>query len=732
MAGKSTSKSNPTTRRWWAPWSHGGSGRTARTRRTELRKNLGQRPSLIRSLLADPAHAYALGIALLFAVLTSLIMLSTRDQIWLSPGRISTETRLARADVVYIDEEATKIERGEAERNTPSHFRADEARLGELRDALLDFPILLSKYEQFDQLEPELISRYNITDASFQAVRAQSQTPQRWQAAVDRLVYGTMLEWPIVSDDDFARAFASEVRLITPATEVRKAESNRVIRLSNVSVERMRRLVTEARLPTGTEDLVAQRIAIDPRPTFTYDDEATKAARRAARDAVEDATRKFSPGDVIYRRGEVVSESQLRHARQEIEDYRAQMDWYDAVSDRLGMIGLVCIVVTGMGIFVASVQPRIVQNPVRALALAGLMLLMHALAVGLSRTDPQAMYLTGLAPPILMAMVLVIVYDQRLALTLTAMFGVILTASLGQGIGFLVVLLAGTAVVVWQLREIRHRNSIMRAGVTGAAALGIATILVGFMERPMEAGILNEIIVDAALASIASVIVSLFILGILPTIERLFDVTTGLKLVELRDTKQPLLRELQQRAPGTFNHSLTVASIAENAAEDHRRRFPADLRRRALPRHRQDEQARLLHREPGRRLQQARQAQPRHVALRHRRAREGRHRDGAGSSACPDRSSTSWSRTTAPRSSSTSSTPPREQAAENPEQDDALPRLEYRYPGPKPRTQAKPPSSCSATASSRPRAPWPTPLLRPHRVARARAGPQASARRPVR
>jgi membrane-associated HD superfamily phosphohydrolase len=550
MAGKSTSKSNPTTRRWWAPWSHGGSGRAARTRRTELRKNLGQRPSIIRSLLADPAHAYALGIALLFAVLTSLIMLSTRDQIWLSPGRISTETRLARADVVYIDEEATKIERGEAERNTPSHFRADEARLGELRDALLDFPILLSKYEQFDQLEPELISRYNITDASFQAVRAQSQTPQRWQAAVDRLVYGTMLEWPIVSDDDFARAFASEVRLITPATEVRKAESNRVIRLSNVSVERMRRLVTEARLPTGTEDLVAQRIAIDPRPTFTYDDEATKAARRAARDAVEDATRKFSPGDVIYRRGEVVSESQLRHARQEIEDYRAQMDWYDAVSDRLGMIGLVCIVVTGMGIFVASVQPRIVQNPVRALALAGLMLLMHALAVGLSRTDPQAMYLTGLAPPILMAMVLVIVYDQRLALTLTAMFGVILTASLGQGIGFLVVLLAGTAVVVWQLREIRHRNSIMRAGVTGAAALGIATILVGFMERPMEAGILNEIIVDAALASIASVIVSLFILGILPTIERVFDITTGMTLVELRDPSSPCSASSSRSAPG--------------------------------------------------------------------------------------------------------------------------------------------------------------------------------------
>ena len=55
--------------------------------------------------------------------------------------------------------------------------------------------------------------------------------------------------------------------------------------------------------------------------------------------------------------------------------------------------------------------------------------------------------------------------------------------------------------------------------------------------------------------------------AIMPTIEQLFDITTGLALAELRDTRQPLLRELQSRAPGTYNHSLAVASIAENAAE---------------------------------------------------------------------------------------------------------------------------------------------------------------------
>ena len=61
--------------------------------------------------------------------------------------------------------------------------------------------------------------------------------------------------------------------------------------------------------------------------------------------------------------------------------------------------------------------------------------------------------------------------------------------------------------------------------------------------------------------------VGFVVLGLLPTIERMFDITTGMTLAELRDPRQPLLRQLQQKAPGTYNHSLQVANIAEAAAD---------------------------------------------------------------------------------------------------------------------------------------------------------------------
>jgi len=61
--------------------------------------------------------------------------------------------------------------------------------------------------------------------------------------------------------------------------------------------------------------------------------------------------------------------------------------------------------------------------------------------------------------------------------------------------------------------------------------------------------------------------IGFLVLGILPFIERWFDITTGMTLAELRDPSQPLLRQLQQRAPGTYNHSLQIANIAEAAAD---------------------------------------------------------------------------------------------------------------------------------------------------------------------
>jgi len=64
-----------------------------------------------------------------------------------------------------------------------------------------------------------------------------------------------------------------------------------------------------------------------------------------------------------------------------------------------------------------------------------------------------------------------------------------------------------------------------------------------------------------------SVIAGSLMTVLLPTVEKVFSIQTDLSLIELGDPAHPLLQELIRRAPGTYNHSITVASIAEAAAE---------------------------------------------------------------------------------------------------------------------------------------------------------------------
>ena len=107
---------------------------------------------------------------------------------------------------------------------------------------------------------------------------------------------------------------------------------------------------------------------------------------------------------------------------------------------------------------------------------------------------------------------------------------------------------------------------VVSAKITLAGILIVAGIY--FLEKFMM-DIENILIFkDLGIVIINCFVISgVFILGVLPIIENLFKVMTPYGLAELADHNQELLKRLMQEAPGTFNHSLTVSHMCENAAE---------------------------------------------------------------------------------------------------------------------------------------------------------------------
>lgn len=127
---------------------------------------------------------------------------------------------------------------------------------------------------------------------------------------------------------------------------------------------------------------------------------------------------------------------------------------------------------------------------------------------------------------------------------------------------FTVNFLAGT-VAIFVMRHYYRRHSVFMA--VGAVLLTEAATYIAFMW--MASGTLRGDY-RSVLWFVASALLMLAFYQLIYLFERLFGFVSDITLLELSDTNQPLLLQLAEKAPGTFQHSVQVASLAENAAKE--------------------------------------------------------------------------------------------------------------------------------------------------------------------
>jgi len=299
-------------------------------------------------------------------------------------------------------------------------------------------------------------------------------------------------------------------------------------------------------------------------PTHELDQELTAGEQNdAARHAsVESATRKVPEKAVLVLRGGMVTQAAWKLLVEEQKAYVGSLGWGWRVQGYGGMAGVVALIAAGLAVYVAMYQPRVVKNHARAVGISGLLaatLVVPVLAaIG---TGPLLVFGTG--PTILSAMILAIAYDRRFALGIASLHGVMVTAVLGQGIGFFLIMWMGVTTCCVLLDEVRTRSKLVEVGGATAAAMALAAGAIGGMQMDGLGVIWRNCLHGGA----AGLGVGFVVLGILPFIEKTFRITTSMTLLELADVSNPLLKRLSLEAPGTYSHSLGVATLAEGAAE---------------------------------------------------------------------------------------------------------------------------------------------------------------------
>jgi putative nucleotidyltransferase with HDIG domain len=166
-------------------------------------------------------------------------------------------------------------------------------------------------------------------------------------------------------------------------------------------------------------------------------------------------------------------------------------------------------------------------------------------------------------PLLLFAMMIAIAYQQEMALLLSACVTLVVVVSLGHGLPQALVWTATVAGAIIVLKQVRTRSKLLLVGFSAAGVGFLTTLGVGTLYGQAS----GTVFANGFNIALWSVIAGSLMTVLLPTVEKAFAVQTDLSLIELGDPAHPLLQELIRRAPGTYNHSITVASLAEAAAE---------------------------------------------------------------------------------------------------------------------------------------------------------------------
>ncbi|MBN2038825.1 MAG: HDIG domain-containing protein [Spirochaetes bacterium] len=153
--------------------------------------------------------------------------------------------------------------------------------------------------------------------------------------------------------------------------------------------------------------------------------------------------------------------------------------------------------------------------------------------------------------------------DKFLAL-LVSIFIIFYTFIISMGtFASLAITFSSTILGIIVIRDLERRTDFLRGGLIIGFINALIIIAIGLIDK-FSAVIIFK---NAGISFASGILNSILVLGIFPLYENVFGVTTRFKLLELSDLNAKIFKKMLIKAPGTYNHSLMVANMAEAACE---------------------------------------------------------------------------------------------------------------------------------------------------------------------
>ena len=304
-----------------------------------------------------------------------------------------------------------------------------------------------------------------------------------------------------------------------------------------------------------------------------FDPAITQSRREAAAAAVSPVIVRIPSGSVLIKEGERVTAENLAR----LEAARLALPGRLGLVDVLGLAILVLFLAFFLYRYtryhqrhfkkVEHLHPLLILVMLSTLLLGlGLLWFMQRLVDNLGFPFNQVDLYTYLIPVGAGSILIALLSNGRIAMVYSTFAAVLFGALTGwdfyHAVWALVVQWAG----IYAISTYRERAALLRAGLVVGGAGAITALAIEVLQGTLEP--LGRTLFASGLAFLGGAIgVGLLVSFALPMFEAMFNVLTDIRLLELSNVNSPLLSQLAVRAPGSYNHSLVVATLAEEAAK---------------------------------------------------------------------------------------------------------------------------------------------------------------------
>ena len=305
------------------------------------------------------------------------------------------------------------------------------------------------------------------------------------------------------------------------------------------------------------------------RPNIVFNKAETKYRRTAAGKTVKPVYIQVKRNEMLVREGQKIGTEELLKLKGYQESVRG-LPWSTTFLALFSFTVLYFLVVMRVSSRTLPAFTLEFRDKIFLSALLVLLLLVARGTAWISETSVQGSILADprsliYATPIATGAMLTSIF-----LSMTVAFVFALTSSIYTAILFscnlnlFVYFFLGSLIGARGVRPCRNRMVPFKAGIL-VGVINLAVVMVYALLG--SESVLSALLISGLLAFLGGIFSAVLVTGFTPLVELLFDYTTDIKLLELANMDQPLLKELMVQAPGTYHHSIIVGNLVERAAQ---------------------------------------------------------------------------------------------------------------------------------------------------------------------